>query len=172
MIAYHTSKGAVVNFTRALAGDWGRHGITVNAIAPGFFPSNLTTHDRGGWRGQNGGGCAIASPRRPGRSEGRSGLVRKRRRQTHHGPDTCHRRWFDGCHGVRLIPNIHLYRGMARAIIGRYKHRPRGGLPEFQWGLREAFSGRYLRNRPAFLLMAARSRKSRQPGIARVAQLG
>jgi NAD(P)-dependent dehydrogenase (short-subunit alcohol dehydrogenase family) len=42
MIAYHTSKGAVVNFTRALAGDWGRHGITVNALAPGFFPSDLT----------------------------------------------------------------------------------------------------------------------------------
>jgi NAD(P)-dependent dehydrogenase (short-subunit alcohol dehydrogenase family) len=42
MIAYHTSKGAVVNFTRALAGDWGRHGIAVNALAPGFFPSNLT----------------------------------------------------------------------------------------------------------------------------------
>lgn len=41
-IAYNTSKGAVVNFTRALAGDWGRHGITVNALAPGFFPSKMT----------------------------------------------------------------------------------------------------------------------------------
>jgi NAD(P)-dependent dehydrogenase (short-subunit alcohol dehydrogenase family) len=41
-IAYNTSKGAVVNFTRALAGEWGRHGITVNAIAPGFFPSKMT----------------------------------------------------------------------------------------------------------------------------------
>jgi len=35
-IAYNTSKGAVVNFTRALAGEWGRYGITVNAICPGF----------------------------------------------------------------------------------------------------------------------------------------
>ena len=41
-IAYNTSKGAVVNFTRALAGEWGEHAITVNALAPGFFPSKMT----------------------------------------------------------------------------------------------------------------------------------
>ena len=41
-IAYNTSKGAVVNFTRTLAGEWGVHNITVNAIAPGFFPSKMT----------------------------------------------------------------------------------------------------------------------------------
>ncbi|MFS0753948.1 SDR family oxidoreductase [Noviherbaspirillum sp. 1P10PC] len=41
-IAYNTSKGAVVNFTRTLAGEWGRHNITVNALAPGFFPSKMT----------------------------------------------------------------------------------------------------------------------------------
>jgi len=40
-VAYNTSKGAVVNFTRALAAEWGEHGITVNAIAPGFFPSKM-----------------------------------------------------------------------------------------------------------------------------------
>ena len=41
-IAYNTSKGAVVNFTRALACEWGHLGIRVNAIAPGFFPSKMT----------------------------------------------------------------------------------------------------------------------------------
>ena len=41
-VAYNTTKGGVVNFTRALAGEWGEHGITVNAIAPGFFPSKMT----------------------------------------------------------------------------------------------------------------------------------
>ena len=41
-IAYNTSKGAVLNFTRALAAEWGAHNITVNAICPGFFPSRMT----------------------------------------------------------------------------------------------------------------------------------
>jgi gluconate 5-dehydrogenase len=41
-IAYNTSKAAVINFSRTLAGEWGRYGITVNALAPGFFPSKMT----------------------------------------------------------------------------------------------------------------------------------
>jgi gluconate 5-dehydrogenase len=41
-IAYNTSKGAVINFTRALACEWGHHHITVNAVCPGFFPSKMT----------------------------------------------------------------------------------------------------------------------------------
>lgn len=40
--AYNASKGAVVNLTRTLAGEWGVHGITVNALAPGFFPSKMS----------------------------------------------------------------------------------------------------------------------------------
>ena len=41
-IAYNTSKGAVVNFTRTLGAEWGAYNITVNAICPGFFPSKMT----------------------------------------------------------------------------------------------------------------------------------
>ena len=41
-LAYNTSKGAVVNMTRAPAAEWGQYSITVNAIAPGFFPSKMT----------------------------------------------------------------------------------------------------------------------------------
>lgn len=40
--AYHTAKGAVVNFTRALAAEWGKHNITVNCICPGYFETELT----------------------------------------------------------------------------------------------------------------------------------
>ncbi|HEX7954406.1 MAG TPA: SDR family oxidoreductase [Burkholderiales bacterium] len=41
-IAYNASKGGVVNFTRSLAVEWAHHGITVNAIAPGVFPSKMS----------------------------------------------------------------------------------------------------------------------------------
>jgi gluconate 5-dehydrogenase len=41
-IAYNTTKGGLVNFTRQLAAEWGKFNITVNAICPGFFPSKMT----------------------------------------------------------------------------------------------------------------------------------
>lgn len=39
---YHAAKGGVVNLTRALAAEWGKHHITVNAICPGYFYTDLT----------------------------------------------------------------------------------------------------------------------------------
>jgi NAD(P)-dependent dehydrogenase (short-subunit alcohol dehydrogenase family) len=41
-IAYNASKGGVVAFTRDLAVKWAPHGIRVNAIAPGWFPSDMS----------------------------------------------------------------------------------------------------------------------------------
>lgn len=40
---YHAAKGGVVNMTRALAAEWGKYGITVNSICPGYFYTDLTT---------------------------------------------------------------------------------------------------------------------------------
>jgi gluconate 5-dehydrogenase len=39
---YSASKGALVALTRALAVEWAPYGITVNAVAPGFFPTRLS----------------------------------------------------------------------------------------------------------------------------------
>ena len=41
-VGYHASKGAVVNMTRDLATSWAHYGITVNAIAPGWFPTKMS----------------------------------------------------------------------------------------------------------------------------------
>ncbi|MEK9962984.1 MAG: SDR family oxidoreductase [Betaproteobacteria bacterium] len=41
-IAYNSSKGGVVNFTRSLGAEWAHYNITVNAIAPGVFPSKMS----------------------------------------------------------------------------------------------------------------------------------
>jgi NAD(P)-dependent dehydrogenase (short-subunit alcohol dehydrogenase family) len=50
--AYNASKGGIASLTRALACEWGCHNITVNSIAPGFFPTRMTrgTLDRIGAR--------------------------------------------------------------------------------------------------------------------------
>lgn len=41
-VAYHTSKGGVVNFTRAVAAELAKYNITCNAICPGYFETELT----------------------------------------------------------------------------------------------------------------------------------
>jgi NAD(P)-dependent dehydrogenase (short-subunit alcohol dehydrogenase family) len=39
---YVASKGGLIALTRELAAKWGKHGVRVNALAPGFFPSRMT----------------------------------------------------------------------------------------------------------------------------------
>jgi NAD(P)-dependent dehydrogenase (short-subunit alcohol dehydrogenase family) len=43
-VVYHATKGGLIAFTRDLAWKWARHGITVNAIAPGWFPSDMSRY--------------------------------------------------------------------------------------------------------------------------------
>jgi len=42
-VAYHSSKGGVINFTRAVAAELAKHNITCNAICPGYFETELTS---------------------------------------------------------------------------------------------------------------------------------
>src|SRR6266568_9527245 len=42
-IAYHASKGGVISFTKDLACKWATHNIQVNAIAPGWFPTHMSS---------------------------------------------------------------------------------------------------------------------------------
>jgi len=41
-VSYCASKGGIVNLTRQLGAEWARRGVRVNAIAPGYFPSDMT----------------------------------------------------------------------------------------------------------------------------------
>lgn len=43
VVGYHAAKGGVINFTRAAAAEWATRGVTVNAICPGFFPSEANS---------------------------------------------------------------------------------------------------------------------------------
>lgn len=43
VVNYHASKAGVVGLTKALAAEWAKHNITVNAIGPGFFESEMTS---------------------------------------------------------------------------------------------------------------------------------
>ncbi|MFE7215628.1 SDR family NAD(P)-dependent oxidoreductase [Streptomyces sp. NPDC057611] len=70
--AYGAAKGAVISLTRHLAAEWARHGVRVNAIAPGFFPSELTDamladESAQGWIRRN---TPLGRPGRPGELDG------------------------------------------------------------------------------------------------------
>ena len=71
-VAYNATKHGVVGLTRQLAAEWGEHGITVNAVCPGFFPSKMTraTLDTLGRRV-----AELTPTRRLGNDEDLKGLV-------------------------------------------------------------------------------------------------
>lgn len=72
--AYAASKGGLVNLTRELAAQWAHSGIRVNTIAPGFFPSELTTNLLGDEKGRR--WVARNTPMgRPGRPHELDGAV-------------------------------------------------------------------------------------------------
>ena len=52
-VAYNASKAAAINLARALACEWGKYGINVNAIAPGFFPTRMTKGLLAEWGAEN-----------------------------------------------------------------------------------------------------------------------
>lgn len=71
-LAYNTTKGGVVNFTRSLAVEWAQYNINVNAIAPGFFPTKMTK----GVMEMMGGGIADHAPlKRVGGPEDLKGIT-------------------------------------------------------------------------------------------------
>ncbi len=91
-IAYNTSKGGVVNFTRSLAAEWAQYGITVNAIAPGVFPSKMSQGDDRQDRVGDPGSDAAQAPGRRGRSQRRRCPAGVRCVGVHHRTDDRSRR--------------------------------------------------------------------------------
>ena len=72
-IAYGASKGGVAQMTRAMAEAWSPHGITANAIGPGFFPTELTA-------------AVFDDPARAARNAGQTCLARNGRMEDLDGP--------------------------------------------------------------------------------------
>ena len=99
-IAYNATKGGLVNFTRALAAEWGSYGITVNAICPGFFPSKMTRATLGTDRRAD---PRLDADQAPGQRRGPEGPRRAARLRSlapHHRPGDRGRRRRD--HHMRM----------------------------------------------------------------------
>jgi NAD(P)-dependent dehydrogenase (short-subunit alcohol dehydrogenase family) len=70
---YSMSKAAVVHMTKAMAQEWGRHGINVNAICPGYIDTEINHHH---WKSEQGQKLLSMLPRhRVGRPEDLDGLL-------------------------------------------------------------------------------------------------
>ena len=103
--AYGASKGAVINFTRAVAAEWARFGAQMNAVAPGYFATDINAE----LRGQPGTAREDPAPRpgppdgRPGRAGQRRHLPRPARSRLPHRADHRGRRW--GVERLRTFPS-------------------------------------------------------------------
>ena len=100
-IAYNTSKGALVNMTRALAAEWGSYNINVNAICPGFFPSKMTKVTLERIERERARADAARAARRRRGSQGQRRLSRVRSLAPHHRPGARGRRRVHGDLAVR-----------------------------------------------------------------------
>ena len=94
---YTASKGAVINLTRELAVQWARKGVRVNALAPGWFPSEMTAGME-----TDEGAIQFVKTQLPDGPDGRGprarrcvAAARERRRQLHHRRDAPRRRRLD-----------------------------------------------------------------------------
>ena len=92
-VGYAASKAGLFGLTRELAASWGRQGIRVNAIAPGFFHSRLADgvieHAEPSIKARN----PIPRVGEAGRAERRRRLPRLRRVELHHRADHRRGRW-------------------------------------------------------------------------------